>query len=141
MSKTLNRAERWSGVSNQWCPQQETSQTGNTCSHAKHGKQMASTRPLSVQCNMEVEGGGGWRKIQKKKWSGWMISGHLSALQQGVTFKRAENSLPLFLQIWSLQQIADNNCAFASPGFDSLCNQIPQRQLHNGVYFNIPRFV
>lgn len=55
-----------------------------------------------------------------------MVSGHLSAIQQGVIFKRVENSLPLFPQIWALQQIVHNNCAFASSVFDFLCNQIPQ---------------
>lgn len=39
-------------MSNQWCPQQERSQTGNSCSGAKHGKQMASNRALSVQCRV-----------------------------------------------------------------------------------------
>lgn len=53
-----------------------------------------------------------------------MISGHLSALQQGVIFKRVENSLSLFLQSWSLQQIAHNNYAFASSVFDILCKCI-----------------
>lgn len=81
-------------MSNQWCPQQERSQTGRTCSGDKQGKQMASNRALSVQCRVvHLEENTG------KKRSEWMISGHLSAIQQGVIFKRVENSFPLFPQI------------------------------------------
>lgn len=92
----------------------------------------------SVIWRLRVGGVCIWKKIQEeKKRSGWTISGHLSTLQQGVIFKRVENSLPLFLQIWSLQQIPHNNSAFSSSAFDFLCNQIPQWQLHNDVFFNI----
>lgn len=113
-------------MNNQWCPQQERFRTGNTCSGAKHGKQMASNRALSVQCRvvgLEKKTG---RK--KKTQSGWMISGHLSALQQGVIFKREENSLSLFLQIWSLQQIEHHNCPYCSSVCEIVCRPVPQWQ-------------
>ena len=63
-----------------------------------------------------------------------MISGHLSALQQGVIFKRVENSLSLFLQIWSSKQPEHHNCPYSSSVFEMLYRPVPPWQLHNDVF-------
>lgn len=63
-------------------PQQERSQTGYACCSAKHGKQMASNRALSVQCRVVCLE----EKVEQNR-PGWMVSGHLSTSQQGVILK------------------------------------------------------
>lgn len=113
-------------MSHQRCPQQERSQTGNTCSGAIHDKQMASNRALSVQCRVVTLEENTGEKIC----SGWVL-GHLSGFPQGVIFKKGGwGDLLSFFQIRSLQQVAHSNCAFvASLTFFP----VPEWQLHNNV--------
>lgn len=82
-------------VSNQWCTQQERSQTGNTRSGAKHGKQMANNRALSVQCRVvRLEGKEKTVRMDDIRPSACITT-------KCHFFKRVENSLPLLTQIWS----------------------------------------